>query len=366
MSNQTSLEVLGLFPTFKAGSIGGVQESARIAWEAISRHASAQRGQATLFCYGSKSAELYSASDFSFASKPATVLMALRHEWRAQVVVIWHAGLLKLLPFFRLAGAKVVLFLHGIEVWRKLDWLSRKQLQRVSLFLCNSDHTWNRFLTFNPELSGHNRQTVALGMLTPSSQPAQAPSAPPAVLMLGRLSRSEDYKGHREVIAAWPLVQAQYPDAELWIVGDGELRADLEQAAIAHGLGASVRFWGYLPEERKQELLMRCRCLALPSRGEGFGLVYLEAMRLGRPCLVSTLDAGREVVNPPDAGLAVNPAETAEVAAALGRLLADTPEWHDWSEQAVRRYENAYTARHFQERLVNALFDGRRGFGLDV
>jgi glycosyltransferase involved in cell wall biosynthesis len=49
-------------------------------------------------------------------------------------------------------------------------------------------------------------------------------------------------------------------------------------------------------EEEKQDLLRRCRCFAMPSRNEGFGLVYLEAMRLGRPCLVSDCDAGREIV----------------------------------------------------------------------
>jgi len=77
----------------------------------------------------------------------------------------------------------------------------------------------------------------------------------------------------------------------------------------------------------------------MPSRGEGFGLVYLEAMRLGRPCLVSTMDAGREVVNPPEAGLAANPDNQEELVSAVCRLLADRAEWRQWSAQARRRYE---------------------------
>jgi phosphatidylinositol alpha-1,6-mannosyltransferase len=198
-------------------------------------------------------------------------------------------------------------------------------------------------------------QAVHLGVGAPADTPP-APDHPPAVLMLSRLLRSEDYKGHREMIAAWPLVLERIPNAQLWIAGDGDLRADLEQMAQARGLGSRVRFWGWVSEERKQELLGHCRCLALPSRGEGFGLVYLEAMRLGRPCLVSTLDAGREVVNPPEAGLAADPRDPHALADAICRLLAPGPEWARWSLQARRRYESYFTARHFQERLVQALF----------
>jgi glycosyltransferase involved in cell wall biosynthesis len=96
----------------------------------------------------------------------------------------------------------------------------------------------------------------------------------------------------------------------------------------------------------------------MPSRGEGFGLVYLEAMRLGRPCLVSTHDAGQEVVRPPEAGLAADVDNPRELANALCRLLEDGPEWQAWSEQARKRYLSAFTARHFQARLLQALDAG--------
>ncbi len=79
-------------------------------------------------------------------------------------------------------------------------------------------------------------------------------------------------------------------------------------------MGRSISFLGRITEEEKQDRLDRCQCLAMPSRAEGFGLVYLEAMRMGRPCMVSTTDAAREVVNPPEAGLAVDPDDTEAVA----------------------------------------------------
>jgi phosphatidylinositol alpha-1,6-mannosyltransferase len=174
--------------------------------------------------------------------------------------------------------------------------------------------------------------------------------------MLGRMARVEDYKGHREIIEAWPSVLQVRPDAKLFMVGEGDLRSELEALVRARGISESVRFWGRVSDAQKEELLLRSRCLALPSRGEGFGLVYLEAMRLGRPCLVSTLDAGREVVNPPEAGLAADPNNPEELASALCRLLSEGDQWGRWSLQARRRYEENYTAKHFRERLVAALF----------
>jgi phosphatidylinositol alpha-1,6-mannosyltransferase len=152
------------------------------------------------------------------------------------------------------------------------------------------------------------------------------------------------------------MVREQNSAAELWIAGDGDLRPELENAVRRRELQNSIKFFGEVSEQEKQKLLQQSRCLLMPSRNEGFGLVYLEAMRLGRPCLVSTLDAGREVVNPPEAGLAVDPDDRQGLGKAVGQLLSNGPKWIAWSEQARRRYESNFTAVHFQQRLLSALF----------
>jgi len=175
------------------------------------------------------------------------------------------------------------------------------------------------------------------------------------MLMIGRMLVGERYKGHNEVLAVWPEVLARHPRAQLWIVGPGPLRQELERRVRGQGLERSVRIYGQVSEEAKQDMLKRCQCLALPSRGEGFGLVYLEAMRMGRPCLISTLDGGREVVNPPEAGLAADPENLSELTDAACRLLDVGAEWDEWSYRARRRYEEKFTAEHFQRRLLAAL-----------
>lgn len=355
------------------GGTGGIQASGRLAWDALAATSRPKLGpvgpRSILFCYGRPSgiedtrsvdtapggSGEQPGSVIWARSKPRAVTAALSRRWPVTTVLVWHTSLLKLLPFFGLHGASVALFLHGIESWRRLDWVTNRMLSRVDLLLSNSNYTVGRFIAVNPECSGLPCRIVPLGIACPVTHAPPMPPDPPVALMLSRLLHSEDYKGHRELISAWPLVLQRVPSAELWIVGEGDLRCDLERLAAGLGIGARVRFWGHVSEAHKEHLLARSRCLVMPSRGEGFGLVYLEAMRLGRPCLVSTYDAGREVVNPPEAGLAVAPDKPPELANAICRLLSLSDEWQRWSEQARVRYELHFTAQQFQHRLRDAL-----------
>ncbi len=352
------LALLGLFPRIGPEATGGIEHSGWLAWTGLKNIVKCRGERVLLFCYvpDKHRAGPPATSDvIALSGKFRGVMHVLRHRLVPEEVLIWHLGLLKLLPFVRSGRTRVVLFLHGIEVWHRLPLSLRWLLRRVDLFLANSEHTWRRFVTFNPEFQDRPHRVVPLGVGIPFKGEVPPPEDRPIALMLGRMVKSEDYKGHREVISAWPRVLQRISDVTLWIVGDGDLRPELERMAHERGLEHHVRFWGWVSEEEKQELLLKSRCLALPSRSEGFGLVYLEAMRLGRPCLVSTLDAGREVVNPPEAGLAVDPRDPQALADALCRLLTPGPEWDRWSAQAKARYERQFTAAHFQKRLVEAL-----------
>jgi phosphatidyl-myo-inositol dimannoside synthase len=332
--------------------IGGVQLSGRLAWETISRASSRNGADARLVMYGKP--ELSSHRNVATAwSRPTAIFLAVRARRTARTILVWHLDLVKLLPFARRPGTRVFIYLHGVEAFRRIGCITRRALRPGDVFLTNTDFTWRRFVEANPLFSGAIHARVPLGLNGPA--PAIEPRRTPAALMIGRLRRNEDYKGHREVIAAWNAVRERLPGAELWIAGEGDLRLPLEREAQGRGLAGSVRFLGTVSDAEKDELLRRCRCLAMPSTGEGFGLVYVEAMRAGRPCLVSTLDAGQEVVNPPEAGLAVDPRRSEDVAAALARLLTEGPEWQQWSDAARARYASRYTRAHFERRLMDVL-----------
>lgn len=347
-----------LFSGLTGANPGGVQGSGRTAWQAITGYLASQGEGANLVVYGeADSADVARARRAFVDSRRWQLLQAaLLRDWRAPLLCFWHVGMLRLLPLLRPGSAEVALFLHGIEVWRPLGRLLRPLVHRVDRFLVNSTFTWKQFLRYNPQYSDRPHCVVALGVDQPMVGEVPPPRSPPAALVLGRILRSEGYKGHRQLLRVWPEICRRVPGAELWVAGDGDLVPELKSVAERLQLGGTVRFLGRISEAEKAWRLAACRVLALPSKAEGFGLVYLEAMRLGRPCLVSDCDAGREVVNPPEAGLAVNPDDPTALTAALARLLTAGPEWQRWSEQARRRYESRFTADHFQGRLLEALF----------
>lgn len=339
--------LLGIFPSFE--SLGGVERSGRVAWTGI---------EGRLFSYARNLKAATGDQNGSAVhahSKPGAILEALRRSWPERTVLIWHLGLLQLVPFLRVRHAQVALFLHGIEAWRRHGPVTQAMLRRVDLFLTNSEYTWDRFVNANQRFRSAAHETVHLGLDSAVQADPAAPDTTPSALMLGRMARRENYKGHREMITAWPQVLERIPNAQLWIAGGGDLRVDLERLAVGCGVAGRVQFLGIISEEEKQRRIARSRCLVMPSRGEGFGLVYLEGMRLGRPCLVSTVDAGLEVVNPPEAGLAADPSDRDQLADSVCRLLTEGPEWEQWSQRARLRYEERFTAAHFQQRLRTAL-----------
>src|SRR5439155_2156609 len=101
------LEIVGLFPSATRNSFGGVQASGRDGWSGIVNRVGT--GQAHAFSYEAGT------------SKTKAVLQALGHRRRAEVVLVWHLHLLKLLPVLDSSSSRIVLFLHGIEAWRRHD-----------------------------------------------------------------------------------------------------------------------------------------------------------------------------------------------------------------------------------------------------
>ena len=340
--------ILGIFPS--PGYYDGVGRSGLAAWQGLARDESGS----ILLAYGRNPPPPEILGEVRHVrSQAAAVISAISLTRSFRTTLVWHVHLLKLLPFVRRAG-RIVVYLHGIEVWRRLSPSVARQLHCVDLVMSNSQYTWTRFLEWNPEFAYLPHRTVPLGLGEPALVEC-VPGKLPSALMIGRIERSEAYKGHHEVIGAWAAVRERVPGAELHMIGTGDLHGELRELARTHGVEDYCHLHGLVPQEPKEALLRDCRCMALPSRGEGFGLAYLESMRLGRPCLVSRSDAGREVVNPPEAGLAADPENREDLVTALSRLLTGGAEWDAMASGARRRYEALYTETAFVARLRDAV-----------
>jgi glycosyltransferase involved in cell wall biosynthesis len=151
------------------------------------------------------------------------------------------------------------------------------------------------------------------------SVPMQAQAAL-RILAVGRLTY---YKGFTVLMRA----VAKVPGATLTLVGDGEERQDLLKSAANLGLGDRFTYLGYCGDDDLLQLYKTHDLFCLPSieRTEAFGVVLLEAMRAGLPCLVTDVPGtGMSwVVDAPDAGLAVPAENSATLAKMLNNICSD-------------------------------------------
>ncbi len=139
-------------------------------------------------------------------------------------------------------------------------------------------------------------------------------------MAIGRLS---EQKGFTLLIEAVALVLNDLPDLRLTLVGDGDLRPQIEAAIARHGLDGRVILTGWLDESRVRDALAASQALIVPSFAEGLPVVIMEAMASGRPVIATAIAGIPELVTP-DTGWLV-PAGDAEALAQAIRVMASTP-----------------------------------------
>ncbi len=175
------------------------------------------------------------------------------------------------------------------------------------------------------------------------------------VLIAGRMISAERYKGHDELLEAWPAIAARAPRAQLVFAGRGDDIPRLRAKATELGIGERVLFTGFVSEPTLAALYERCAVFAMPSRREGFGLVYLEAMRAGVPCVASKADAAGETVVHGETGILIEGQAPRAIADAVIALLTDEHKRRRFGEAGRRRYESLFTFERFSQRLLPIL-----------
>jgi glycosyltransferase involved in cell wall biosynthesis len=124
------------------------------------------------------------------------------------------------------------------------------------------------------------------------------------ILSVGRLT---DQKGHIYLIDAMPFVLGRFPDALVFLIGDGSARQGLEERVQKLGIGGAVRFLGTRSDI--PALLAAADIFALPSISEGMPNALLEAMGMGVPVVASSLGCVKEVVTHGESGYLVSPGD---------------------------------------------------------
>jgi len=249
---------------------------------------------------------------------------------------------------------------HGIEVWTRLTPLRRFALHRASRITAVSAYTAQ---AMNQAQGLDRAKTV---VLSPALDPAFAgtandprlpglPSQAPVLLSVGRLVSAEPGKGVDTVLLSLPKVLRAVPDAYFVIIGDGDARPRLEKLAQETGVVDHVIFAGEQPPEVLRGFYERCEIFVMPSRQEGFGVVFLEAMAHGKPVIAGAHGGTLELVEDGVTGYLVSYGDVELLADRLLALLEDQGLRARMGEAGRARFEREFTFERFRGRLLGML-----------
>lgn len=248
----------------------------------------------------------------------ATLTATLARERPFDLVTCAH---INLLPFTLFARQPPLLLVYGIEAWHP-HWLPRKLRGVASI----SELTLGRFRAW----AGADAPAFLLPNAIDRSLYGIAPKSDALIeryglrgkrvlLTVGRVIAEERYKGFDEVIEVLP----ELPEDVMYVIAGGGSDIDrLRAKAHGGGVGHRVVFTGLFDEREKPALYNLADVYVMPSRGEGFGFVLLEALASGVPVIGSRHDGGREALRNGDLGILVDPSACAELRAAILELLA--------------------------------------------
>jgi len=139
----------------------------------------------------------------------------------------------------------------------------------------------------------------------------------PRLVAIGRFS---EQKGQLVLVEAMAQIVAQHPDAQLSLVGDGEMRPEIEATIKSHGLEGNITLTGWLSEEEVRAELARAQALVMPSFAEGLPMVIMEALAAGRPVIATYIAGIPELVQPGITGWLVPAGDAKAVAQAVDDL----------------------------------------------
>lgn len=237
-------------------------------------------------------------------------------------------GHVNLLPVACSLG-RPLLVVHGIEAWQPLrNPVRRRLLHRSRAIVAVSAVTRDRLLAW----SGYKGPTYVLPNAVHLEQFGIRPKRDDLVkryglagkrvlLTVGRLAGEERSKGFDEVIEVLPQLPE---DVVYMIAGGGHDMPRLRDKATALGVGNRVVFTGLFPESEKPDLYNLADVYVMPSRGEGFGFVFLEALASGLPVIGSKTDGGAEALLGGELGTLVDPSNGGELRDAIVALLGNT------------------------------------------
>jgi len=258
-------------------------------------------------------------------------LLGLGLRQRPDLVIATHINFAQAAYWLkRFTGIPYWAVAHGIEAWEIKSPALQRALHHADKILAVSTYTRQRLA------EAIQLEPAAIQLLPNTFDAVRFQIGPkpayllqryglqldqPILLTVARLAKDEQYKGYDRMLEALPRIRQSVPNVHYMIAGKGDDKSRIERLVIDLGLQGCVTLTGFVPDDELCDHYNLCDLFAMPSKGEGFGIVYLEALACGKPTLGGNQDGALDALEQGQLGVLVNPDDVSEIAQAIVEVL---------------------------------------------
>lgn len=300
-----------LFLTASLNSFGGIQKYNKDFLEALAQN------QVEVFVVELKPQSLF--AKIAFVAK--TLIKALR--CKPDLIICSHINFSPLCYFLgKTFGAKYLVNAYGIEVWNIKSPSRVKALKAAHKIVSISNYTKKKLIEQFSELADKILilppviKSDKFFIKEKSQKLVQEYNLEnkKVILTIARLCKQEKYKGYDKIIEALPIILKRFPETVYILAGGGDDVARIKNLVKELKLENNVILTGPLLENDLVDYYNLCDVFVMPSRGEGFGIVFMEALACGKTVVAGNQDASREPLLNGELGVLVNPDEVQTIA----------------------------------------------------
>ena len=336
---------------------GGVAAVARLIWRTFEDRWPGAGRLVTLVDDDAAEASLHSTTPtrMRFGARLAAAQASRACDW----IMYSHLSLAKVQAFVPAAvRLPYAVFIHGIEAWRELPETQKAVLRDARLRVANSSFTARRVMAMHPEIG----PVVPCPLALPPDQFVDhgtglrpASDSPPTAVIVARMSADERYKGHDELLDAWPELVRLVPDARLVIVGDGDDAGRLKAKASDLGLAvpSSSRALCHRPN---------CRtCIAARACSRCRAAARALVSSTSKPCCTACRASAPQRTPRRKSSTMARPGSSCHrpigqaLIASLARLLTDDAMQRRMAANAERHVRTRFSYEQFASTLVDRL-----------
>ncbi|TKC60964.1 glycosyltransferase family 4 protein [Pedobacter hiemivivus] len=255
-------------------------------------------------------------------NKAMFTLKSIMNGMNTDLVLLSHVNLSIIGLAIRLLNpnCKIWLIAHGIEVWQPLKGWKKRIWNTANRVICVSQFTKSKVMKLHGASPSHC--VVLNNVLDPFIKLPENFDKPeyllrryglkpgdPVVFTLTRINLAEKFKGYDQVITAVTRIKQYLPSIKYILAGPCEPteKSRIEQLVADQGLSNNFILAGYIEEKELADHYLLADLFVLPSKKEGFGIVFIEAMAYGLPVICGNVDGSIDAVRNSEMGMAIDP-----------------------------------------------------------